>query len=62
MKYFLEQSLKSNFHYPSNKCDLVEFMALSTVAIASLIDAVTKGSPVRLTSGTIKGGYNTMIS
>lgn len=38
--------------YLSNRCVRVEFMALSTVAIASSMDVATKGSPFRLTSGT----------
>lgn len=40
--------------YLSNKCVRVEFIALSTVAIASTIELATNGSPVRLTSGTKK--------
>lgn len=46
--------------YLSNKCVRVEFMALSTVAIASTMDVATNGSPFRLTSGTRRTGGCTL--
>lgn len=46
------QYKKKRKGYLSNRCVRVEFIALSTVAIASTIDVCTKGSPFRLTLGT----------
>lgn len=47
--------------YLSNRCVRVEFIALSTVAIASTIDVCTKGSPFRLTLGTIESEIHMLL-
>lgn len=47
--------------YLSNRCVRVEFIALSTVAIASTIDVCTKGSPFRLTLGTTERGIHMLL-
>lgn len=52
---------KKKGRYLSNRCVRVEFIALSTVAIASTIDVCTKGSPFRLTLGTREKGIHMLL-
>lgn len=52
---------KKKRRYLSNRCVRVEFIALSTVAIASTIDVCTKGSPFRLTLGTREKGIHMLL-
>lgn len=60
-KLILTSQLKKKRRYLSNRCVRVEFIALSTVAIASTIDVCTKGSPFRLTLGTREKGIHMLL-
>lgn len=60
-KLILTSQYKKKRRYLSNRCLRVEFIALSTVAIASTIDVCTKGSPFRLTLGTREKGIHMLL-
>jgi len=60
-KLILTFQYKQRRGYLSNRCVRVEFIALSTVAIASTIDVCTKGSPFRLTLGTTERGIHMLL-